>query len=122
MYIPPISFGKVITVSGSSGNILRLNNKVLNTKNRQPVLIQDVTSIYKNAPRTGILARAAEQGDTVNLYITGDDVSKVQKQQKGWHNTDYVLSHMTDYYSTSEMSVKQIARQILKWDKEGEDA
>ncbi len=122
MNISPISFGKVITVSGRPSKMRHLNNKVSNTKHRQPIIMQDVTYIYKNAPRTGILARAASQGDVVNMYVTGDDVSKVQKQKQGWHNVDYVLSHMTDYYSTSESSVRSIAQEILKRDEDSENA
>ncbi len=117
MRMSPVSFGKVIAVSGKPGKMYQLGNR-MNNRHQKRLLVKDVTNIYKNNPGGSMLADAANAGETVQLFITDEDVSKVLKKEKGWHNISVILSQMTDFFSLTDKSnsVKEVANIIL--DKE----
>lgn len=108
-----VSFGKVIALSGKEAKLKRVNEKIAYKKQIGQVVSRDVTHEYVNAPSTGSLALAAQRGDRVEIYITGDDVKKFGKQD-GWKTMDDVLSHLSAYYDVAKLSITEAVDKIFK--------
>ncbi len=109
-----VSFGKVIAVSGNSRKMQRLRTAVSRQREVQ-VLQKDITDKYMNTPRNGALSEAAGSGNAVCLFLTGDDIGKYIRSDKGWSNLDEILSHMSEYYDITKKSVKDVKNKILGW-------
>ncbi len=114
MKISAISFGKVIAVSGKEKKIKKVNRVIQPYANSGKIMIKDVTRNYINARSSGVLASAAQQGDRVNIYITGEDVKKVRDNDEQWNTTEKILSNLCKYYDVNKMSVSETARTIIK--------
>jgi len=116
MHIMPVSFGKVIAVTGKAAKIKSLNRKVDN----KGVLRMDITSGYKQAMTNGLLGQAAKRGEKVEVYITGDDRYNLNRSIT---RDDYIMflsANLTACYSTDILSVKKIASKILDEDKKND--
>ncbi len=108
-----VSFGRVVALSGKSPKLKKINDKISQKKQNGFVVSRDVTHEYVNAPATGALAIAAQRGDKVEIYITGEDVKKFGKQD-GWKTMDDVLSHLSAYYDATKLSIAEAADKIFK--------
>ncbi len=108
-----VSFGKVVALSGKSAKLKKVNDKLAYKKQNGFVVSRDVTHEYVNAPATGTLAIAAQRGDKIEIYITGDDVNKFGKQD-GWKTMDDVLSHLSAYYDVAKLSIAEAVDKIFK--------
>ncbi len=114
MAIGSISFGSVIAVSGKTRKISGLNNKLSQYERAGKVIIRDVTDRYRYSPATGLMAKAAQKGDNVAVYITGDDVENIKsKMFKGQREMDVVLSSMTSYYDINKVSAHKVVKAVL---------
>ena len=108
-----VSFGRVIALSGKESKINKINEKLAYKKQAGQLVIRDVTQHYKYAPSTGMLAKAAQRGDKVEIYITGEDVNKVGKDAE-WKNIDGILSHLSSYYDAAKMSIREAVEKVIK--------
>lgn len=109
MQISPISFGKVIAVSGKSKSMRKLHYKAQNIKD---VAIRDVTQYYMYTPDQGLLSQAAKSGQSVELYITGNDKKAYDNKENGWETTSEILSHMDKYLSLRNTNIDQVLNSI----------
>ena len=108
-----VSFGRVVAVSGKPKQIKRLNGRLAADAARGRVLMKDVTKNYINASSSGLMARAAQKGDTIEIYITGEDISKVKNREKNWTTIDGILANLEAYYRIGKMSISEIVENIL---------
>ncbi len=108
-----LSFGRVIAVSGNAGKIKKINKRLLPNANNGDVIMKDVTSHYKNARLSGALAQAVKNGDSVEIYITGDDVKNVRQKQKNWDTLDGILAHMDSYLQVGKITVGEVISKII---------
>ena len=109
-----VSFGSVVAVSGGAKQIKKLNKKLtILTQNNDHVIMKDVTAHYKNAKSSGSLAQAVQNGDSLEIYISGDDVKKVKQQAKNWDTLDGILSHLSGYCNMRKSSYNDIINKIF---------
>ncbi len=108
-----ITFGRVIAVCGKPKKMQKINRKLSSYAQNGIVKIQDVTSMYKNAPSSGELAQAAQRGELVDIYITGDDVRKVKEKQQGWNNIREILRNIQDSFNVNQMFISEAVEKIL---------
>lgn len=108
-----VSFGRVVALSGKDSKMKRVKEKLSSKIQSGAVIVRDVTDTYKYAPSTGSLAMAAQRGDRIDVYITGDDVKKFNKVE-GWKTMDDVLSNLSAYYELAKMSISEAVDSILR--------
>ncbi len=113
MKVSNVSFGKVIAVSGKESKMKRVKEKLASKALPGTVIVRDVTEKYRYAPLTGSLAMAAQKGDRVEIFVTGDDVKKFNKVE-GWKTMDDVLSNLSAYYELAKMSISEAVDSILR--------
>lgn len=113
MKVSNVSFGKVIAVSGKESKIKKVNDRLSYRKQNGLVAMRDVTKYYQYAPLTGSLAQAAQNGNKIEVYITGDDVKKMNSEP-GWKTMDGVLSHLSVYIDLAKISVGEAVERIIK--------
>lgn len=106
-----VSFGKVLAVYGKQDKIKKVNSILQNDANEGKLTTKNVTSCYINAPAYGVLGKAAKQGDTIQIYITGDDVQKVNNHPQ-WDTIEGILSHMSDCVNIAKMKVNDIVKLV----------
>ncbi|MCD7880001.1 MAG: hypothetical protein LUG16_08740 [Candidatus Gastranaerophilales bacterium] len=109
-----LSFKSVIAVSGKKFQIDDLNDKLYNRAQSGNIIMKDVTEHYKNSSSSGTIAKAAQRGDKVEVYITDEDTQKVRNKEKGWNTLGGILSNIESYYSARKMSISSIFNKILK--------
>ena len=82
MAIGSVSFGSVVAVSGKLNNMRKFDSVMKsNCKYKTGNIMQkDVTSHYKNASSTGLMAQSAQRGEPVQIFITGDDLLNVKQR------------------------------------------
>ena len=114
MSINKVSFGKVITAFGKPKKIERLNSFLSSSTSSDKVMIKDVTNIYKNSFTDGLMGQAAQRGEKVSLYITGDDIKKVKSREKNWNTMEGILSNLQGYCNLATMSVRDAAEKITQ--------
>lgn len=108
-----VSFGKVLAVYGSQNKIKRVNEKLQPRANQRLVVMKDVTSSYIHSPSDGLLSTAARNGNTIEIYITGDDIKKINKEPH-WKTIEGILSHIYTCFDAAKMSVSEIVDKIVK--------
>lgn len=108
-----ISFGKVIAVSGKNSKVKRINDRLESRKKNGLVVMRDVTNHYRTAPSGYSLADAARKGDRIEIYITGDDIKKMNKDNS-WKTIDGVLSHISSYCDLAQVTVNEAIEKIIK--------
>ena len=111
--INKISFGSVVAVSGKPNKVSRLNNKMGRYIRDGYVMVKDVTSKYEFAPSNGVMAQAAQRGENVSIYITGDDVKKVEQKQKNWDTTDDILTNLCAYFNINKLPFNDAVHKII---------
>ena len=113
MSVGNVSFGSVVAVSGKAGKINKVNNRLHPQSRNGNVIMKDVTEHYKHASSYGLMAQSAQKGDKVEIYITGNDVSKVKDKAKGWDTLDGILSNLSSYFNIDKMSVNDVVDKIF---------
>lgn len=113
MKVSNVSFGKVIAVSGKESKIKKLNDRLSYRKQNGLVAMRDVTKYYQYAPSTGSLAQAAQRGNKIEIYITGDDVKKINRDPD-WKTMDGILSHLSAYIDLAKTSIGEAIEKISK--------
>lgn len=113
MSIGKISFGSVIAVSGKKKKVNKVNQKLTDKIQSGEIMIKDVTRAYINLPSWGAMAQAAQRGEKVEIYITGDDVQKVKRREQNWDTINGILSNLTSYHNVNENPVKDIVNNII---------
>ncbi len=108
-----ITFGRVIAVYGKPKKMQKVNSRLGSYAQNGLVKIQDVTSMYRSAPSSGELAQAAQRGELVDIYITGDDVSKIKHKNKGWNNIREILRNLEDSFNANQMFISEVVEKIL---------
>lgn len=106
-----VSFGRVVTVSGTPKKIKNIDKKLAATGQ---VMMKDVTDYYQSAMPNGEMAQAARKGDKVKLYITGSERKSIENSEPGWKSINDILSHMSKYYDANKLSISQIVENVLK--------
>ena len=114
MSINGISFGSVVAVSGKKSKINKLNNKLKSQALNGNIIMKDVTQHYKHATSSGLMAQAAQRGNSVEIYITGKDVEKIKTRQQGWETLDGILSNLSSYICAEEMSLGDVFEKIIE--------
>lgn len=109
-----VSFGNIVTVSGSRSKIGSINYALRNERLHDEVLIQDVTAQYVNAPTSGMFAKEVQKGNIINLYATGDDIEKIKNKESNYSTIDGIISAMKDYFDANRFSVQDSVRRIMK--------
>lgn len=112
MSINKVSFGKVIAAFGKPKKIERLNSLLASSAKADKVMIKDVTSSYKYSFTDGLMGQAAQRGEKVSLYITGEDIKKVKNKEKNWNTMDGILSNLQGYCDLATMSVREAVEKI----------
>lgn len=108
-----VSFGRVVALSGKDTKMKRVKEKLMSKAQSGTVIVRDVTENYRYAPLTGSLAIAAQRGEKIDVYITGDDAKKFNKVE-GWKTMNDVLSNLSAYYELAKMSISEAVDAILK--------
>ena len=106
-----VSFGKVLAVYGRQDKIKKVNKALQDDANNGDIITKNVTSCYIHASSYGVLGRAAKQGDTIQIYITEDDVKKVNSCPQ-WDTIEGILSHMSDCVNIAKMKVDEIVKLV----------
>lgn len=114
MTINNVSFGSVIAVSGRPNKINKINKKLNSYAQNGNVIMKDVTDYYQNASSQGVLAQRAQKGDKVEIYITGDDVDKVNNKENSWKTVEGILSNLTSYFSIDKMNISEAIKRIFQ--------
>jgi len=109
-----VSFGSVIAVSGKSNKINKVNKRLKSEADKGNVLMKDVTEKYVNSSASMVIAEAAQNGDRVEIYITGDDAKKVRAKHPEYDTIDGILSHMGAYFKIDKLSVGEIISRIFE--------
>ena len=91
----------------------KITKKLTSELKSGDVMVKNITSFYKYAPSGGDMARAAQRGEIVDLFITGEDVVKIQKKQEGWGSVNEILSHMQDHINIANMTITEVVDRIL---------
>ena len=107
-----VSFGKVIAVHGKPKKMNKLMKKLEGELKTNNIMMRDVTSTYKNASPFGELARAAQNGEKVDIFITGNDIQKVNKEE-GWLSLSDLLSHIQAFYDANKVNIFDILENII---------
>ncbi|MCD7740315.1 MAG: hypothetical protein LUH11_03095 [Candidatus Gastranaerophilales bacterium] len=111
-----ISFGSVIAVSGKPQKVNKVSSKLYTQVRLGDIIMKDVTSVYKNASSSGMLAQSAQNGDKVEIYITGNDVDKVKNKALNWDTLGGILSNLSTYFNLQEKenTVDKVVNYIYK--------
>lgn len=109
-----VSFGKVTAVSGKPSRVNKLNSRLEPKLRNGHVIMRDVTHIYRSAPTGYTLADAAAKGQKVEIYVTGEDVSKIKNKESGWNTLDDVLAHISSYFTLAQTSIDEAVQKIMK--------
>lgn len=113
MEVSSTSFGRVIAVSGQPKKIQKITKKLTSEINSGNVMVKNITSFYKYSPSTGEMAQAAKKGETIDLFISGEDVAKIKQKKEGWINITDILSHLQDHINAANMSITEVVDTIL---------
>lgn len=108
-----VTFGRVVAVTGNPKKMDKINKKLMPHAQNGVVMIKDVTYLYKNAPSNGELAQAAQRGELVNLYVTGDDINKIKEKQSGWKYIKDIMAHIQDCFSINPLFISESVDKIL---------
>ncbi len=108
-----VSFGRVIALSAKPSKIEKLNTKLQRYVSPNELMIKDVTDIYRCSPTRGLLSQAARRGNSISIYITGSDVSKVQKKEKGWNDIKLILPRIESFYEANKMKLNDVLNKIF---------
>ena len=108
-----VSFKRVVAVTGKPKKLQKINKKLFHHAQNGQVMIKDVTYLYKNAPSNGELAQAAQRGEMVDVYITGDDIAKIKAKQQGWKSINDILSNVQEYFSINPLLLNEAVDKIL---------
>lgn len=111
MQVSNVSFGQVVTVSGTPKKIKNIDKKIAASGQ---VMIKDVTDYYQRAMPTGEMAQAARNGNKIKLYITGDERKAVENAQPGWRSLNDILEHIQKYYDANKLSISQVVTSVIK--------
>lgn len=115
MPVNNVSFGSVIAVTADRRKIQKINNNLAPHAKNGVIIMKDVTAQYRLGVTNGVLAKAAQQGDVVQIYITGDDVNKVKRKDKEWNTLDGILSHLSTHFSAKKMSAYEAVSKIFSY-------
>ncbi len=113
MKVANVSFGKVVAVMGKDKKIKKINEKLSHKRQNGLIAMRDVTQHYKFAPSTGVLAQAAQNGNNIEIYITGDDVEKMNRDPE-WKSIEGILSHLSRCFDATKLSVSETVEKIVK--------
>ena len=115
MEVGNVSFGGVVAVSGGQRNMKKFSEAL--TKNieyrKGDVMQRDVTSHYKYAARNGLMARAAQSGQSVNIYITGEDAQFVRERKDGWDTLDGILMQLTKFINVDRINPETAVQTVV---------
>ncbi len=112
MQVSNVSFGSVIAVSGKPKKVNKVSSKLYTQSKLGDVIMKDVTSVYQNASSSGMLAQSAQNGDKIEIYITGKDVDKVKNKTADWDTIGGILSNLSVYFNLNETSVDDVVEKI----------
>lgn len=107
-----ISFGNVTAVTGKPKTIAKLNKKLNHEKSRGNLIIRDVTTMYKNVSSAGEMAQAAQRGELVDIYITGDDIKRIKDKEQGWRSLSDILCNITNYFNANTMRTNEVIENL----------
>lgn len=112
-----VSFGKVVAVRGKPKKMDKINRKLYPYAKSGKVMIKDVTSFYRNASSDGEMAQAAQRGEYVDVYITGDDIKKIQQKEPGWKCIKDILGNVEDYLCVHQMLISDVVDKVVGTDR-----
>ena len=101
-----------MTAFGKPKKMERLNSLLSSAAKADKVMIKDVTNIYRNSFTDGLMGQAAQRGEKVSLYITGEDIQKVKNKEKNWNTMNGILSNLQGYCNLATMSVRDAVEEI----------
>ena len=114
MPISNVSFGSVVAVSGRPKKISTINQRLRNQASNGKVIMKNVTPQYVNASSDGLIAQAAQRGDRVEIYITGEEAEQVRKKAPEFSTIDGILSHMSSYIDVNTCSIGDVINKIFE--------
>ena len=103
-----------MTAFGKPKKMERLNSLLASAAKADKVMIKDVTNIYRNSFTDGLMGQAAQRGEKVSLYITGNDIQKVKNREKNWNTMEGILSNLQGYCNLATMSVRDAVEEITR--------
>ena len=109
MRVAGVSFGNIVAVYGPKKKMDKIDKKM-----SDKAMIKDVTSKYQYSMPTGLLAQAAQQGNSVKLYITGQERKFIEHGAEGWTKLNDVLENIQDYYDANKGSIAQVIGYLMK--------
>lgn len=112
-----VSFGKVVAVRGKPKKMDKINKKLYPYAKNGQIMIKDVTAFYKNASSDGEMAQAAQRGESVDIYITGSDIKKIQQKEPGWKCIKDILGNVEDYFCVNQMFIGDAISKVLETDR-----
>ena len=80
---------------------------------RGEILQENVTNRYLYAPSDGLMASSVQKGQSVKIYITGNDVKKVRAHQDGWKSLDDILSQLNGFIRVDTMAPEAAVNKII---------
>lgn len=108
-----VSFGRVLAIYAKPKKMNQINKKLSPYVDNGKVMIKNVTSFYKHASTSGEMAQAAQRGEVVDIFITGDDINKIKKQQSGWRSMRDILVNIEDCINAGSMYISDVVSKIL---------
>ncbi len=104
-----ISFGNIVTVSGKPNAMKCMNKDLEKRRKNGEVLIQDVTPEFVNGASTGVIAKEAQKGNSVFVYITGEDI----KNLKNYTSINGVISDMKEYINLTKTKMSEVTKRLF---------
>ena len=109
MQVSKVSFGTLVAVSGTPKKMKNIDKKI-----SAAAMIKDVTSTFQNSFPTGMLAQAAQSGNKVKLYITGEERNLIENKKPGWQTPNNLLENIQDYIDANKISISEVVNYILR--------
>lgn len=108
-----VSFGRVVAIYGKQNKVEKINRRLQYRADHGQVVMKDVTNRYKTAPSDGLLAKSAQNGDKIEIYITGDDIKNLNNDP-GWRTLDGILSNISAFYDAAKVTVGEAVEKIMR--------
>lgn len=79
MLVQKVSFGNIIAIYGRDKKVNKIKRKFLEMATSNEFKIRNVTNEYVKGGSSGVLAQAAQRGDTIEIFVTGkEDLEKTK--------------------------------------------
>ena len=109
MQVGNVSFGNVVAVAGKTRNMKKFSDVMYNHPEYKKgnVLQFDISDDYRYAARNGLIAQAAQRGERVEIYVTGEDKQNFSSMKGS------IMDQLTKFVSVDKFTPEEAVRAVL---------